>query len=195
LVSPPLCPRCGRPYPPGNSSHYCADCLEGKPFYHQARAVFLYRGVLADAVQRFKYGGDIHLAEPLGRFWDLSEWKGKRFDFLVPVPLHPSRLRERGFNQALLLGKVIAAKEGIKILSRTLRRVRRTRPQVELGLKERKENVWQAFAVRDPSPIRGKSILLVDDVLTTGATVNECAKVLKKAGAEEVWVWTLARAV
>jgi len=192
-ITSPFCPGCGLPYPAGNSSHLCSNCLKGKYYFDRARGVVLYRGIIARALHRFKYHKDFTLSEPLGRFWKEMDLEDLSFDAIVPVPLHLSRLRERGFNQALLMGKTFGRGLGKEILPRAIKRIRDTLPQVHLNPKEREKNVRGAFAVRDQAAVRDRRILLVDDVYTTGATVNECAKILKKAGAREVSVLTLAR--
>jgi ComF family protein len=118
-----------------------------------------------------------------------------RLDLAMPVPLHKKRLRSRGFNQALILAHGISERFSVPLLYDTLVRLRSTRPQVELSGHERVENVRGAFCLLRPSEVRDKRVLLVDDVFTTGATMNECAKVLKDAGARSVTVLTLARTV
>jgi ComF family protein len=190
---PPYCPRCGRAFPRGTDSHLCSDCLQEKLFFDWGRAAVLYEGIFAEAIQRFKYQGDIHLAGPLGWFWNKINLDALSFEAIIPVPLHPSRLRERGFNQALLLGKILEKIHNKKVLTKVLRRTRNTVPQVELDHSERERNVRGAFAVSNQQEIMDKTLLLVDDVFTTGATVNECARVLKKSGAGQVFVLTLAR--
>jgi ComF family protein len=191
----PQCPCCGLPYPPGGSSHLCGDCLLRPPFYDQARAVVVYQGQVTGAIQRFKYRKEYLLSGALG--WLGNRLKGEKpdFDTLIPVPLHPKRLRERGFNQALLLSRTLEDIPSKKIKPRLLKRIRHTPPQVRLDPDERRQNVRGAFEIDTPGVVRGKDILLVDDVFTTGATVNECARVLKKAGAGRVSVYTLARVV
>jgi ComF family protein len=155
--------------------------------------VALYQGVLAGAIQRFKYHGDINLAGPLSRFWSHINFEDLPFEAIIPVPLHPTRLRERGFNQALLLGKPLGRIHHKKVLVGALQRIRNTTPQVQLDHSERERNVRGAFAVKKQEEIIDKRLLLVDDVYTTGATVNECARVLKKSGAKEIIILTLAR--
>ena len=114
---------------------------------------------------------------------------------VLPVPLHPKRLRERDFNQSLILAKEISKAVGIPLIIDNLQRIRWTRPQIELKGEERLINVKGAFALKNHKAIEGKSILLIDDVYTTGATVRECSKILKKAGVEKVYVLTLARVI
>jgi ComF family protein len=116
-------------------------------------------------------------------------------DMVMPVPLHPARLRQRGFNQALLLAHQMCEKNDIPLLCDNLYRVRPTRPQVELTGEERLKNVAGAFALRRPDAVKDRSVMIIDDVFTTGATLNECAAVLKEAGAAQVVALTLARAV
>jgi ComF family protein len=192
-LEPPYCPRCRQPLPAGTDSHLCQACLQDKPVFDLARAAVLYQGGMAGAIQRFKYHGDINLAAELGLFFNQVDISDLPFETIIPVPLHPRRLRKRGFNQAVLLGKGLARKTGRDMPLRALRRVRNTVPQVELHHSERQKNVRGAFAVRDRSAIKDRNILLVDDVFTTGATVNECARVLKQSGAGSVYVLTLAR--
>jgi ComF family protein len=151
-----------------------------------------------EAIHRLKYGGKTSLSKPLSalardtfyQFWDAGS-----IDLFLPVPLHIRRLRERGFNQAHLVNKKWSRLEGIPLDGLTLSRSRWTEPQTSLARAERRKNVKGAFSLRHPDRVRGRRILLVDDVLTTGATINECARVLMKAGAECVDVLTLARAV
>ncbi|MBI4842921.1 MAG: ComF family protein [Nitrospirae bacterium] len=112
-------------------------------------------------------------------------------DMAVPVPLYTKRLKERGFNQSALLGKHIANRAGVPLMLNVLVRSRNTLPQVGLSAKERRKNIMNAFDVVSHESVKGKKVMLIDDVFTTGATVNECSKVLKKAGAEEVFVVTL----
>jgi len=179
-------------------NHTCWECLTEKRYFRKARAFGVHTGSLMEAIHKFKYGKKASLARPLAAF--LKEtfhhfWGGDNVDLLLPVPLHIKRLRERGFNQAHLLITKWAKKEGVAFDGLLLFRKRWTEPQTHLNRKEREKNIRKAFCVKDPERVRGKKILLVDDVYTTGSTVNECAKVLMKAGAEWVDVLTLARAV
>jgi ComF family protein len=190
-VRSPLCPCCGRVFESGDD-RLCGDCQTEPPPFDRARAAALYEGSVADAIKRFKFGRQI-VYQPLLQSWlhrpkilDLVT----EADLLLPVPLHPRRLKARGFNQALLLAQGFPGKPiGLEVLNR----VRHTAPQVGLKAKERRDNVKNAFAVPHPSQVKGKKILLIDDLYTTGSTVRECARVLRRAGAERVDLLTVAR--
>jgi ComF family protein len=163
-----------------------------------ARALAAFDGSLQAAIHRWKYEGKTYLtpfiaewmAEGLNRYWELHS-----LDLLLPVPLHPQRLRERGFNQALLLTEELSRRTGIPYLKTILKKKKPTLPQVNLSGVEREKGLREAFHVTEKEKLLGKSVLLVDDVYTTGATVNECSKVLLKGGAEKVHVLTLAHAL
>lgn len=150
---------------------------------------------ITQLIHRFKYGRDVTLAATLGHILASSVLAPGPHDLVVPVPLHKTRLRQRGFNQAAVLGKWLAGRRGVPLDPFVLLRTRATPTQVGLSEKERSANVAGAFAVRNRDAVRNRSILLVDDVYTTGATVAECAKVLRRAGARRVDVLVLARAV
>lgn len=203
ILHPPFCPRCGRPFwgtatahPP---SHLCQGCRARPPQYLLARSAVIYErdDPLREFLLLFKYGRRITLGGHLGRLMaERAEdlFGHEAIDAVVPVPLHRTRERERGFNQADILARVLARRLRRPVLRKTVERIRSTPPQAGKP-RERARNVRGAFAVRRPEEIAGRSLLLVDDVLTTGATVNECAKVLMKAGARPVLVYTLARAL
>ena len=162
-----------------------------------ARAATLYEvhGTMREAILLFKYGGRQSLARHLSRLMvDAAErlFDPCEFDLLIPVPLHPSREQARGFNQAALLAKILGRGCGLAVGHRVLRRVRATEAQSG-GRREREENVKGAFRVARPDQVESRRLLLIDDVFTTGATVNECAKALLAVGAAEVAVYTLAR--
>ena len=141
------------------------------------------------AIHELKYAQRSHLAGSLGALLAsfAQNWIGGLKGYLImPVPLHPRRLRARGFNQSLLLARGVASKTGAELDFLSLRRRKFTRPQTELSSEERKRNVRKAFEVVNPEAVKGRTILLVDDVATTGSTLNECAKALKRAGADSV---------
>jgi len=198
-IASPLCPCCGTPlHGEEGTDHLCGDCLRARPLFSAARAVARYEGVLLDAIHSFKYRGRITDGEILGRMmagrgyplFDISA-----YTLIVPVPLHRRRLRERGFNQAVILAREIAGRLSLPLDVRSLRRRVYTEPQVGLGKGHRTANVRGAFGVVDGEGVEGQRILLVDDVYTTGSTARECAEILMKSGAAEVAVLTLARAV
>ena len=151
---------------------------------------------LKSVIQRYKYNRDVWLARPLAALLvERAPFVVGVYDVVMPVPLHVERLRWRGFNQAQFLAQPLARAAGVALDPHSLQRVRPTRPQVDLDEKERRHNVLGAFRVTRPQRIAGRSILLVDDVYTTGATVNECSRALLQAGAKRVDVLVLARAV
>jgi ComF family protein len=148
------------------------------------------------AIHQFKYGGKSYLAKSLGPF--LASVARERLNgidglLVMPVPLHPKRLRERGFNQSLLLARHVASQLGVELDFLSLRRIRYTQPQTGLKKDERRKNVRKAFGLIDPKVVKGRKVILVDDVTTTGNTLNECARILKRAGAENIYCAVLAR--
>ncbi len=184
------CPICARPYQGENDTHLCQDCAQGPRPFQRVFAPFRYEGPLAKAISQLKYEGKLWLARPLGRLWPKT-MPIPPFDLVIPVPLHRRRLLARGFNQSLLLAQKIF---GRSLVKPWLERIRDTRPQVGLSLKARAQNVRRAFALAQGVSVSGKRVLLFDDVMTTGATVEECAKVLKASGTKEIYVAVLARA-
>jgi len=177
-------------------SHLCEDCLRKRPFYHVAGAPYLYEGKVMEAVHRFKYSSKTYLGATLGsllaRF--AEGWLPVSEDPLImPVPLHPRKLRERGFNQSQLLARHVASEMGFELDFLSLRRIRYTLPQAGLKGPERRKNVRRAFELVHPKAPRGRTLVLVDDVATTGSTLNECARVLTRAGARRVICLVLAR--
>ncbi|MBI5062408.1 MAG: ComF family protein, partial [Desulfatitalea sp.] len=189
--------------------HTCGQCQERPLRFRAARAAGLYEGGLRTAIQQLKYQGRDSLAKPLGRFlWQTlgNYWDPAQIDRVIPVPLHPRRLRQRGFNQAGVLVREwprLARRQGYQVPSnwidrRTLRRRRPTQPQTGLRREERVTNLRRAFQIDARGPgagLKHLSVLLVDDVMTTGTTADACAQTLLAAGAAEVRVLTLARAV
>jgi ComF family protein len=173
----------------------CELCRKEEFAFHGARSYAWYEGNLRSAVQLLKYRAFRPLARPLGKH--LMEAMGKlqpaAFDLIVPVPLHRNRERLRGFNQSALLAAKLSRLSGVPLGAASCIRVRDTPPQTGLGAAERRKNVAEAFHVPHPQWVSSRRLLLVDDVLTTGATVNACANALLKAGAKSVCVVTLAR--
>ncbi len=199
-IVPPLCPSCGIPFQSFSPSggHLCGDCILEMPPYSGARSFGYYRGELSRLVQGLKFGGRRNLAgllSPLLARAFAQTWTRNQIDLIVPVPLHPRRRRERGFNQAEVLARRLARLLAIPTAGAALSRVRLTLPQVGLSDAERAENVRGAFRIVRPDVVAGRKILLVDDVMTTGATVRSASAALLGAGALRVGVLTLARAV
>jgi ComF family protein len=197
FFAPPWCAVCGLPFPhPMGEEAVCADCARQKPSWDRARAVMRYDKHSRHLVLALKHGDRTHVARALGR------WMGRAgaellegADMIMPVPLHWTRLFTRRYNQAGLLAHAVRAAGGPPVMADWLVRRRRTPSQGRLGPAARARNVRGAFAVRRGCNVKGKRIVLVDDVLTTGATVEECARVLRRGGAAFIGVLTLSRAV
>ena len=198
-IQPPYCPRCGLPEPFGDGAGYlCGQCLQEKRYFEVHRSSGLYEGALKEAIHTFKYKGVFPLVRLFGDLLQPTLQTLSReysFDVMIPVPLHFRRLRERGFNQALLLVKELSKRIVIPYEGRVLKKIKDTPVQISLKKRERRKNLIGVFQVKDSKAIIGKSVVLVDDVYTTGTTVNECSRALLKAGAERVAVLTVARAL
>ncbi|MBI4497089.1 MAG: ComF family protein [Chloroflexi bacterium] len=192
-IIPPCCPRCGVSQPDGPVG-VCATCLRTPlNFLDGVWSGYRFEGVIREAVHDLKYQGISALAEPLGTL--LGGHVRERFPeatVLVPVPLHPSRLRERGYNQAALLARAVGQVAGLPVWAEALRRVRPTPSQTTLNALGRRQNVRGAFTCAAPA-IAGQRVVLVDDVTTTVATLDACAAALKAAGVRSVWGCALAR--
>lgn len=194
-VPEPLCARCGQGVSPEGG---CFHCARRRPAFDRARAMGAYEGVLRDAIRQFKYRDRPQMAEPLGVLLagyaraHRADLHGLAFDALLPVPMHPVRRRLRGYNQSERLARVLSRELVLPLDTTTLIRPRRARPQVGLSEEARRRNLKDAFAVADPDAVRGKTLLLVDDVTTTGSSLSECAAALKSAGAKAVFALTLA---
>lgn len=202
-IEPPLCPHCGRPHVAmtglGSRRNFpCAVCRE-KPLkaVHRIYGAALYEGAVAEGIKLLKFHDKPRLARPLGALL-LEHAAGHidtgSYDLISPVPLHRVRLRERGYNQSALLAEEVSKGFPGARVWHGLKRIRPTRTQSKLAGKRRRENVKGAFAVEGDEAL-GKRILLIDDVVTSGGTVNECAKALRRAGASEVDVLAVALAM
>lgn len=200
FIAAPYCDACGFPFefavPKGSGETLCAACLSDRPAFKHARAALVYNDASRDFILGFKHGDQIHSVVAM------VPWLKQAgadiltdADMIVPVPLHRWRLLRRRYNQAAIIGRAIATECGKVFVPDALTRTRATPTQGHLKAKERAQNVKRAFAAHPKREIAGKKVLLVDDVYTTGATVNECVKVLLRAGAAEVSVLTLARVV
>jgi ComF family protein len=185
--SPPWCARCGLP-----RSRQPCDCPSLPASLRRARSVGPYAEWLRGAIIQFKYHGEWARADPLGQALAVVAADLMPCDGLVPVPLHASRIRQRGFNQSLLLANCVGEMLSVPVLD-ILSRVRRTRAQVHLAAAQRAENVRDAFALTSAHPVQGTSLILIDDVITTGATLTSCASALLREGASSVSVATVAR--
>jgi ComF family protein len=200
VMSGPLCPRCGRPFESSETlthspDHLCLACRQSLPVFDQALSIGYFEGPLREAIHQFKYRPCRSLAKPLA-LWAAGNMRPVQgIDIILPIPLHTTRLRERGFNQALLLADYLGKTFNIEVCFDNLKRTRPTKPQVELTGAERIKNVAGAFGLTRPGDIAGRAVLLIDDVFTTGATMNECARVLKAAGCPRLAALTIARAV
>jgi len=171
-------------------SRLCGECFSRKPYYSAALSFGLYSGALREAISLMKFSGIRRLARPLAQL--LDELPLPPMDGVVPVPLTRKALRERGFNQTLLLARRLSRSRTLPLFMDMLMKKKETPPQIGLSAKQRASNLRNAFSAAGSA--EGKKLILLDDVMTTGATVRECAKTLVKAGAEEVLVVTLARA-
>jgi ComF family protein len=194
----PYCPSCGRFFDGDGAPHPCAACLRKAPPLSAHRSAARYDGAVKDALLLFKYRGLRPLGRPLAAFLHAAveggdpPWRGA--DVFVPVPLHRRRRRERGFNQAEVLAIELSRLTGVPVVSKALRKTVNLRPQTSLRSEERRANIRGAYRAVRPDAVRGKIVVLVDDVYTTGSTLGECARVLKRAGAADVRGVTIARA-
>ena len=180
------CPVCGLPTPGGN---VCGRCLQQHPHFDRSVAVFAYAFPVDKLVQALKYGERLTLASILAQ--RLAQRIKHRPDLVLPMPLHPARLRQRGFNQSHELARGVARKLGIALLDNGVQRIRDTTPQSTLPWKDRRRNMRNAFTCGED--LSGQHIAIVDDVMTSGATLNELGRILHRAGAREVSVWVVAR--
>lgn len=196
-VSSPLCPCCGLVFKSrAGEDHLCGRCLTEEPSIFRARAMGIYDQSLRTAIHALKFGHVTALADPLGALLEKTfrrHWQPDEIDLITPVPLHQRRFRQRGFNQAWLLVRKWKLPSSSETVRDLLARTRATAPQTGLGRKARRENIKNAFSVQKPDKVAGKQVLLVDDVMTTGATAEACARVLLKNGARRVDLITLAR--
>lgn len=209
LVYPKFCLTCGKPLGPEFQDPVCNVCWgsirKNEPafsykldtqHFDRAYSVCVYEGVIKECVHFLKYNAKLSLARPLAELMAVYaryHLGVDNIDFLVPVPLHPAKQREREFNQTEILARRISKILNIPVMVNNLKRVKNSQPQTKLSGAERLINIKGAFEVKDKAGFKNKSVLLIDDVFTTGATVDECAKTLKQAGAKKVEVLTLAK--
>ncbi len=213
FIEPPFCRRCGLPFSGQIDSDFeCSNCLGMTWHFESARSAVYAKGVVLDVIHRYKYKqqlwfepfladllisracGSSVVAQPVtGGSFSMGVLSPGDWDWLLPIPLHPMKQREREFNQAERLARRLSVASGIPLKTNILKRIVATRTQTRLSREERAENVRKAFALNDKEDVAGKRLVLVDDVLTTGATTNACAHVLRRGGAASVCVWTVAR--
>jgi len=193
-----VCICCGRFFHGDAEPHLCSACIENPPPFVCHRSCGSYRGRLKDIILLYKYRKYRILGEGLAAFAFQTQreaedlWYG--VETCIPVPLHPRRRRRRGFNQAEIISRRLSAEKGLRHANGCLIKTSNIPPQTSLDGGARRRNVKGAFTVRNPGAVEGKSVLLVDDVYTTGSTIRECASVLKAAGAREIRALTIAQA-
>jgi ComF family protein len=196
---PPLgrshCSRCSQPFPASSSQHLCTTCLQRPASFSIVHAACSYQKRIKDAIHQLKYRNQVNLAQPLGKLLGKSlESAETTFnpDCIIPVPLHSSRLRERGYNQALEISRPLSRALRIPIDSQFLQRTLKTTPQQGSSATERKSNLRNAFTLTKSTSAR--KVLLVDDVMTTGETVRECCRILRQGDIKEIQVAVIGRA-
>lgn len=193
IIEDDRCLKCGKKL--FGEGDYCLDCEAHEKHFDRAFAPVSYVGAAADLVMAFKFENKRYLAAPLARYMtDRLLREGVSPDVILPVPLHEKREKERGYNQSALLAKEISSSLGISLAAKAAARVKETLTSSLLtgGREAREANVKDAFVVTEPALVKGKCVLIVDDVLTTGATASELSRVLRKAGASKVYALTFA---
>ena len=197
FITAPFCQRCGLPYDGSITGQFvCGNCEEIKFHFRFARSAVLVNPLILQVIHRYKYHRALcfepFLADLLIR-QAVPSLKTGKWDLIVPVPLHPAKEREREFNQASRLARHLGRALQLPVNEKLVRRVKPTATQTQLNRAERADNMRAAFARCGKVKLNGQNIILVDDVLTTGATTNACARVLRRAGAGDLCVWTVAR--
>ena len=196
LNTPPFCKRCGKSLPYEND--ICESCRTKTYYFDASYSVCIYEGVIRECIHKFKYNARLGLEwlfkDLMINFAEERIDMG-RFDYLIPVPLHRVKHRERTFNQSQILTAYLSKRFRIPVLKNNLVRTRLGKPQMMLPKNKRLEDIKDSFKTKNSFLLKDKSVLLIDDVFTTGATVNECSKILKEAGVSSVEVLTLARSV
>jgi competence protein ComFC len=197
FVTAPFCQRCGLPYAGSITGPFvCGNCQEIKFHFRFARSAVVANPLILQVIHRYKYNRALcfepFLADLLIR-QAVPSLQNAQWDLIVPVPLHPAKEREREFNQAERLARHLSRATQIPVNTELVRRVQPTATQTQLNRAERAGNVRAAFAPRSPKKLNGEKIILLDDVLTTGATTSACARFLRRAGAGDLCVWTVAR--
>lgn len=198
---PPFCISCGKsidPAPGRCGIDRCPECAGYSYNFTRGYTASIYDGLIKDCLHNFKYNAHTYLANTLAGVmidFALKHIDIGKIDAITSVPLHWKRLRDRGFNQASVLASILSKKVNKPFVKNSIYRTKVIKPQVELPRQDRIKNVQGVFRIKNPKNFLDKHILLIDDVFTTGATLNECSKVLLEAGAREVWVFTLTRGI
>ncbi len=198
ILPDPFCPYCRSFYEPGETK--CSFCQSARRTIEDrqismVRSLGRFDDYYKEIIHRFKYAKKIPLGKKIAQRLGETINGDSDFlqsDFLIPVPLHKSRYRERGFNQSQIIAEQVSKATGVALLKNALKRKKNTKDQTNLSPQQREENVRGAFLVTDPEAVKGKNVILVDDVITTGATLSECARMLKQAGAERIIGMTIA---
>ena len=189
-----ICLRCGTPI--YSLAKYCLTCKNNKRYFKFARSLLIYENKVASAIKKFKYENKKFIGKYLAKFMAETFYKYEKdfgeIDYLIAVPLYPSKQKERGFNQSEILADELSKIINIPVLKNNLVRIKNTQTQTKLSYKERQENLENAFKVLNWREIKNKRVILIDDVLTTGSTINHCSMVLKNSGAKEIFVITAA---
>lgn len=198
FVVPPFCERCGLPFEGEITDEFeCGNCREIKLYFSSARSAVVRTPLFSEVIERYKYKGELWFEPFLAELLisqAAPEISNGKWNLIVPVPLHPVKQRDRQFNQAERLGKRLSRATKIPMNKKLLRRVEFTRTQTKLTREQRADNVRRAFAMASDQKLNGENVILLDDVLTTGATTSACARILRESGAADVCVWTVARA-
>jgi ComF family protein len=199
VIEPPFCQRCALPFAGKMTEEFvCGYCKDLKFHFSRAVAGCRAEGIVRDSIHRFKYNREMYY-EPHLTSWLVAaaqrwiDWS--KVDTIVPVPLHPRKQRSREFNQAELLARALAKQVGVPAVCKQLRRVKETVTQTALDAKARRDNLKDAFAIKEGASFQGRRVVLVDDVFTTGATLDSCARILRVNGAEDVIALAVARGV
>ncbi|WP_058485998.1 ComF family protein [Defluviitalea phaphyphila] len=195
FIKEKVCQKCGKPIDNIEERNTCFDCIKYPPIYDKGWALLVYEGIVRDMIYRFKYGGHKEYAVYLGVLMAnkiKNENIKEKFDLIIPIPMHLKKKRIRGYNQSEELAKIISKQLKIPIDITILTRIKETKPQSGLSITQRKNNLKKAFKIKQNTDLKGKKILLIDDIYTTGSTINTCANILKKKGVKKVCFLSLS---
>lgn len=197
FIQPPFCDRCGLPFEGEITNTFeCTNCRELELHFNSARSAVVLKTVVSEAMHAYKYNRAMWFERFLAGLLlqkAVPALRPQKWDIIVPVPLHPTKLREREFNQAARLAKHLGAALNLPVDTKSLQRITPTQTQTKLSRADRAKNVRGAFAVRKGVRLTSKRVIVLDDMFTTGATTSDCARALQSSGAAEVCVWTVAR--